>query len=212
MALRIQVGRYADLRANDPAAAEKLEPDLATISRLVTGEGFQPHQEPAELGTLHYQAPSNAMPYTYLHYLRRFYARRRRDPYVLPTPVGDSDPVEDHVLAAEYHTPQSHLICHSDKEGYYVPIPFTRILVDPYDDLTGGLLGSTQKLFTELEKLAGALRIRYDGDLISRATLQDVRQDFAGRGPYAIERLVWITLYDACRLSLQHRSLISFTE
>lgn len=212
MGLRVQVGEYAAVLDRGSTRATKIENDLDVIARLTRATGHESHNEPTTLPPMQHQAPKADLPYDYLHRLRRFYAHLHNDPSRMPAPLSDGqDPSEDPILAREYEQPQSHLICHSDDDGYYVPLPFSKIIIDQSGLLTGSILGSSHKLFTELEDMAARLKIGFDGDLVSRDSLLNIRDDVRNKGQYAIERLVWLTLYDACRLSLQHKTMVSFT-
>lgn len=62
----------------------------------------------------------------------------------------------------------SHLLCHSDCEGFYLPVDFEVVLIDSQDQdrIPGGLLGSSYRLRDELLAIAPALGITVsDGEL-----------------------------------------------
>jgi hypothetical protein len=150
-----------------------------------------------------------SMPYSFIHYLRRFAVRLRLDPSWTPTPIDDPD--EDEVYRSFFEdyfdTPElstSHLVCHSDSEGFYVPIDFEEVIFDT--NLPGRLLGSSVRLLDELRALAVPLGVRFDGDrpdLVDREIEEDV--------PYFRELESWLCLYEAARLSVALKSAIVFS-
>ena len=150
-----------------------------------------------------------SMPYSFLHYLRRFAVRLRLDSSWTPTPIDDPDEdevyrsfLEDYFDTTELLT--SHLVCHSDTEGFYVPIDFQEVIFDM--SLPGRLLGSSVRLLDELRALAAPLGVRFDGDrpdLVDRPIEEDV--------PYFRELESWLCLYEAARLSVAFKSAIVFS-
>ena len=101
----------------------------------------------------------------------------------------------------------SHLLCHSDAEGYYVPIDFADIIVD--DEIPGGMIGSSQRLFAELVAVAPAIGIELDGTVLSDKVAAALADD-NDSVPYATERLVWLTLFEQARVSIANGTLIVF--
>src|SRR5262245_11428519 len=91
-------------------------------------------------------------PCSWLHYLRRAvaYARQAPDEFG-PIPEGE-DPTEVDLIDRELSEATSHFICHSDGEGYYVPIDFPEPLYSEKEDefAGGGILGSSQRALAEV--------------------------------------------------------------
>src|SRR6202008_5022884 len=113
-----------------------------------------------------------SMPYSFIHYLRRAYAHRAADPAWMAAPLDeDEDPTDDPVLEEETEMLSSHLLCHSDAEGFYVPVDFDDVLFEEAEDgeLPGGMLGSSYRLLDELVVVAPALGIRLDDGQLSDA-------------------------------------------
>jgi hypothetical protein len=214
MGLAIEICRLADLLKEDPEGASWLEEDLTKANRVLANHGLPPHTEPRDLPALQCRAEIMSFPYSFLHYLRRAYAYRSRFPTWTVSPLGDSyDPVTDRVLDEEGKLMKSHLLCHADHEGFYLPVDFREILFSDGDNsLPGDMLGSSFRLYEELVFVAPALGIR----LQRQAGLDDAEvarlNCKAGSGDGLCREIVsWLALYEASRLSLIHRSAIVFS-
>ncbi|MBA2663441.1 MAG: hypothetical protein H0U74_14230 [Bradymonadaceae bacterium] len=213
MGLAIGVGVLADLVNDDPSAAKKIEGELAYINQVISEAGLAPHQEPRQFAEqLITRASLTSFPYSWLHYLRRFAAHVMRDPKWVPYPVEPhEDPASDPVLHQMYRQMVSHLLCHSDSEGYYFPIEFDKIFFDQSHKLRGGALGSSYRLRDELVQLAEALEISLSADgEINGETVRWLSEQRPLGPPFAIERLVWFALFEAARLSIAHNTAIVF--
>ncbi|RAL21209.1 hypothetical protein DL240_13840 [Lujinxingia litoralis] len=217
MGLAIGVGALVRFEQKNPKAAEEMRRDLAYINTVLEREGLPTHQEPESFDELEdpwppTRASLNSFPYSWLHYLRRFAAHVIRDPRWIPYPVEPGeDPADDPVLRQLYRQLQSHLLCHSDSEGYYLPVDFDEIFFDPKHKIRGGALGSSYRLREELLLLTDPLEIEVDeeGNLDDDYAAELAAQRPTG-APFAIERLIWISLYEAARLSIEHKTAIVF--
>jgi hypothetical protein len=139
------------------------------------------------------------------------YARGAPDQF---TAVRDGeDPSQDRHLDAEIYTfAESHLICHSWTEGYYVPIVFTDWLCDNRKGgLPGRILGSSQQGLRELVQTAPLLGIRLDGQELSDQAALAIAKEPDGANPLWIERKVWLSYFEAFRLSVEHRCAVVFS-
>jgi hypothetical protein len=212
MGLSICIGMLADLDENDPEARQWLEEDLAAVNRVLASAGLPAHAEP-EGALPSGRAALTSFPYSFLHYLRRVYARHLDQPgwKAEALPEGE-DPAADEALEAEYDMFRSHLVCHSDAEGFYVPVDFPEVLfAEEGEELPGGMLGSSQRLLAELIDVAPALGITLaDGELSDAEARRINALGEADRGLYR-EMIVWIALYEAARLSVRHRTAIVFS-
>jgi hypothetical protein len=72
------------------------------------------------------------------------------------------------------------------------------------------MLGSTQTLMRELVSIAPALGISLASGELSDTEAERINEVTADDGPWYRELTVWITLFEACRLSMQHNTAISF--
>jgi len=135
MGLAICVGMLADLLENDPEGAEALEEDLAEVNRVLAAAGLPPHSEPRVPVEPDSRASVESFPYSFIHYLRRAYAHRVLSPDWVATPLADdADPAADPKIQTLLDSEDSHLLCHSDAEGFYVPVDFKEVLFDDGDE------------------------------------------------------------------------------
>ncbi len=212
MGLSVNVGVIADALRFDPEAADWYREDFETINRVLEEEGLPSHDEPKELPELVWRNDCSGFPYTFIHYLRRFYARAVEDFDWIPSPVAEGeDPTEDEVLNEESEKCESHLLCHSDCEGYYLPINFSDVIVSDKHEIPGGLLCSSFRLEEELIAIAPKLGIVLKDGVLSDSNANAINLECTEETtPFYIEKLVWITLFEAARLSIEHKSAIQF--
>lgn len=104
----------------------------------------------------------------------------------------------------------SHLLCHSDCEGFYVPIDFSEPIFADEKDIPGGMLGSSHGLMRELIAVAPYLNISLSGDELMDSEAERINESVESEGPFWIEKAVWISLYEAARLSIEYRTAICF--
>jgi len=209
MGLGISIGSLAECDQEELEWAEK---DFVIINAVLAEAGLPAHTEPKSLPALESRAQLDGFPYSFLHYLRRAYARRKADPAWLATPLADNqDPAEDEALQAEYDYLDSHLVCHSDAEGYYVPVDFNEVLFDSEEvGLPGGMLGSTYRLMEELVLVAPALGIQLDKGQLSDAEMARLCAKAEKQDACYRELETWMVLFEAARLSLEHKTAIVF--
>jgi len=224
MGLSISVGILADLRESDPEGAELVRRDFDIINEILRQHGLPKHEEPTSLPMLRDRSGVTGFPYSFLHYLRRFYARwldQREQPFVrrlyakwigqpvqMPPPVVEGEKPAHDLVLEKIASPRHHLLWHSDCEGYYVPIEFPRVLESQRID--GGGLGSSVRLLKELILIAAPLGIVLRDRQLSDADASVIAEEAEKGGPYWIERLAWLTLFEAARLSIEHRAAIHF--
>lgn len=217
MSLSVGIGARAELSELDPEGLEWLLEDLAAVNAVLRANDLPEHDEPEQLPPHTDRAALGSFPYSWLHGLRRLYAlilHNAGQPGWQPAPMpGDyevgSDPLIDEELTIYM---RSHLIVHSDAEGFYVPVDFDEPLLDDPDTgaLPGAILGSSQRLLAELRAVAPWLGIALDPS----GGLDD---DSAGRidntpdgDPWQEEKLTWLALFEAARLSTELRTAIVF--
>lgn len=211
MGLAIEVGVLAYLVEHDVEGAEWVAEELEKINEALRTAGLPTHAEPRTLPTLKSRCSTDSYPYSFLHFLRRVVARRLNNPVWLATPlVEGEDPADDPIVGRELQAMRSHVICHSDAEGYYVPIDFNEIVfVEDASVPGGGIVGSSQRVLDELVAVAPALGIVLNGSELSDAEAQRIDAE-TDELPLFIERLVWLSLFEAARLSVEHRTAICF--
>lgn len=214
MGIAVAIGALADLLEHDEEGAAWLEEDLAAANGVLAQEGLPAHAEPRTLQAPAPRTSITSFPYSYIHYLRRAYAHRLADPSWIASPLQDNlDPADDPLVQDELDLLRSHLICHSDAEGFYLPIDFADVLIEDADEpsLPGAMLGSSYRLLEELCLVAPTLGIRLsDGQL---ADDEAARIDaLAGRGNGIHRELcAWLALYEAARLSIELKTAIVFS-
>jgi hypothetical protein len=203
MGLQITVGA----EHNDPGFAESHIKALAGISAGLAEMGFE-WREPTNT-TLPAGWPYLwAFSYVNLHYLRRVYALVQADEDV--TPVSSREEMDEakDVVEQEALFGDSHLLNHSDCDGYYVPVDWA----DYHDfPLVGAeVVGSSPHLLWEIEKCAPAIGIEdVDDGWLPDGKLRQLRAEDQSH-PFHIERYTWVALYDACRLSMHTGHAIVF--
>ncbi|MFE0459979.1 hypothetical protein ACFW1A_12100 [Kitasatospora sp. NPDC058965] len=153
-------------------------------------------------------------PYSYLSKLRRVYVLHRVGEPVTGVRGVDEEQFEDEMELVDEETYlfDSHLLCHSDCEGYYIPTDFTDPLFLPTGSGVsgGGMVGSSGGLLAELQGFAAAIGVRLaaDGTLdpAESARLAALPAD----DPFEPEIFAWHQLYQACRASLADGRAIVF--
>ena len=174
----------------------------------MVANGFEPHVEPEVLPEWPYRGQTIGFPYSCIHYLRRAQAYFGAGLTLVPA---ESVPSEDAVLLREYDRgpADSHLINHADHEGFYVPQHFDEVLVAEEEDaVRGTAVGSSFALLRELQQLAGIIGVELTDGQLSDDAARSLEQE--QEHPFATERMVWFTLYEAARQSIAQRSVITF--
>ncbi|SFH69959.1 hypothetical protein SAMN05421753_102129 [Planctomicrobium piriforme] len=213
MGLVVSVGVLADLSENDEEGAAWFRDALEQINEVLVEQGYPEHHEPEQLPEMECRDEVAGYPYLFLHYLRRFYAQASHNPDWEPTPLPEeADPTDDPLLEEQMGQLSSHLLSHSDAEGFYLPLDFTEIIVDETDQdrIVGGLLGSSYRLLEELVSIAPQLGIQLNGNTLSDEEAEKINSDTEAELEFWIEKIVWISLYEAARLSIEHRTAIVF--
>jgi hypothetical protein len=209
MGLGIGVGSLACCMDSDAETAEVLRADFEMVNRVLAEQGLPPHQEPEALPPLALRAPAGSLPTAWLPYLARAIAYARQAPGEFRPAREGEDPAKDRRLDRERSVAMaSHVICHSDSEGFYVPIDFPEPIHD--DRVVGGVLGSSQRALAELVLAAPLLGVPLrDGELSDEAA-RAIAEETRGAHPCWRERQVWLKLFEAARLSVQLRTAVVF--
>lgn len=216
MGLAVSVGGLAyAIRHGYDEDADHFRRELAEVNRVLVANGRPPHVEPEVLPAFRDRSDAAGVgqPYSYLHYLRRAVAIARQAPAEFGPAPADYDPNTDPRIDRELCVRMdSHLICHSDCEGYYVPQDFPDPLYDlDGDGLPGGILGSSQRALAELVQVAPLLDIKLRAGELTDSEAARVAADCrAGGHPYEIERYVWLRLFERFQLSVEYGAAVSF--
>ncbi len=129
MGLSINIGYLADLEQNDAEGATWFKENLGQLNAILEQNGLRAHREARPPEPISTRADHVSFPYSFLQYLRRVYARSKRDSGWRAEPLeAGRNPTEDEVLDEEMFMFESHLLNHSDAEGYYVPQDFEDVI------------------------------------------------------------------------------------
>lgn len=208
MGLAIVVGSLAEVLADDPDFVEEIQQDFETINSLLRANSLPDHREPDSMPDLDSRAPEDSFPYSFLHYLRRVYAHAVEKPGVAPPALREGEDAADDPVIDRVSSPAHHLLWHSDAEGYYLPIDFPEVIES--EERPGGGIGSTQCLLRELVYVAPSLGIQLDESTLSDVEAARIAEVIEAEGPNHVELIVWIALFEAARLSLEHKTAIQF--
>lgn len=211
MSLAVSVGVLAVDDA-DPEWIDHLRESFRQVNRVLAAHGLPLHEEPECLPDLPYRGQLLSFPYSWLHYLRRAVAFARQAPDQFCPVAEGVDPSADERLDDELSIfVGSHLICHSDCEGFYVPIDFPEPLYDDQERrLPGEILGSSQRALQEVRQAAPLLGIPLEGGNLSDEVAKNIAGEKDGSNPYWIERQVWLTMFEALRHSVEYKCAVAF--
>jgi hypothetical protein len=106
----------------------------------------------------------------------------------------------------------SHLLCHADDSGYYIPVDFDDpLFFEPEAGVEGyGMVGSSQRLLAELAHVAPALGIHLDADGTLSAAQESALTSMEEDAPFEMEKFTWHQLHRACRASIASGRAIVF--
>jgi len=191
MGLAISVGMLDE----DEAYREMFDELAASLAQAGIAGYREPERVPDAM-----RAHCDSFPYSFLHYLRRCYALLREGNPITVAEDADDDLVEELSIDSS-----SHLLCHSDAEGYYVPVDFDEPLFSDEESI-----GSSQRLLAELREVGPHIGVKLEAD----GALSDAEAArLAGYddGPFWREITVWLTLHEACVASIAHGTAIVFS-
>jgi len=152
------------------------------------------------------RAHCGSFPYSFLHYLRRCYALQCADKPVTAAADKEALQADDDLVDEVTSETSSHLLSHSDAEGYYVPVDF----VDPLD-VDDETIGSSQRLLAELRDVGPHIGVKLEADgALSDAEAARLAEYRDGE-PFWREITVWLTLHEACVASIAHGAAIVFS-
>jgi hypothetical protein len=210
MSVAIWTGALSYARSHDPEAYMRLTQEFERINSVLRDNGLNEHHEPEVIPEEGYCARELGLPYSWLHRLRRSVAYSRTSRPFAPLAVG-ADASKDEVLDEEqFGTMESHVICHSDSQGYYVPIAFDVPLFD--SRVVGGMLGSCQGCVSELLMVAPLLQINVrEGGSVHPREVAAAGESNVGTDPLGAERRVWAVFYEVARMSLEYKTAIVFS-
>lgn len=211
MGLSVKVGLLSSLFKSNDKDTESLQYELGQVNKELKARGLPLHEEPTELDTLTSRSTCLGYPCAFLNVLQRFAANLAEDPGWVPLPLPeDEDPAYDNAVIEQSLLLKSHLLCHSPREGYYLPIDFDEVIFTDVPDISGGMLCSSYALMRELVAIGPALGILLDGGKLSDEQADLINEIDLDSNPFAIEKIVWLSLFEGARLSIEHKSVICF--
>lgn len=209
MGLAITVGNPC-FGGPDVAGEEYFRREFEQVGEALLAEGVDwPLPEtPRPSGT---RSCAIGFPYGYLHHLRRAYALDQAGQPVSPVASPEELVRADGCVADATAMLDSHLLCHSDAAGYYVPVPLADpvFLPDGVKVAGDGMVGASQGLLAELVGIAPPIGVRLESD----GTLTDAeaaRLFTNADDPFEVEQVVWLTLHESCLLSIDSGHPIVF--
>ncbi len=213
MGLAVSVGRLADLKNHDKEGVRWFRAAMKKVNKVLQNEGFPPHVEPENLPPLVNRSALHGFPYSFLHYLRRFATYAQVKPNWKPKRFPKSaDPANDELVMDEMLMFSSHLLCHSDCEGFYLPIDFPEPIFADEKLIPGCQLGSSFGLMKELIEVAPFLGITLTDGVLNDSEAARINGIItAEKNNFWIELGVWFSLFEAARLSIEHKTAICFS-
>lgn len=207
MGLAITVGMLGSVAGDDEGVAY-FQAGFERLRLALEAAGASGYREPQRV-TARMRPHVSSFPYSFLHYLRRAFARVASDLPVTPVDA-EGLAADDPLVEDEGSMLDSHLLCHSDAAGFYVPLDFDApLFLD--DSLPGaGMIGSSQGLLRELRRVAPAIGVALeaDGSLGDREAARLERVEDGA--PLYREQIVWLTLHEACLASIASGAAIVF--
>lgn len=211
MGLSLSVGALAYLRIHDPEGAKDLRKALASANRLLVANGLPKHVEPKDLPPLDERFPVGSLPYGWFDRLRRAVAYARNDPKKFKPLRKGKEALKDDWVIQELCTLESHLICHSDCDGLYLPVDFDGPLYSDNEDDIGYMgLGSSIAGLRELVQVAPLLDIALAEGTLDEKIGMSICREKEGAHKYEVERKTWLAFFDAFSLSVEHKSAVVF--
>ena len=115
----------------DPEGLEWLRDNLQKLNALLRKNSLPEHREPEAMPEIDRRGALHSFPYSCTHHLRRAVAYARRAPEKFAKIDREQEPSKDPYIDRELSVQMDcHLICHSDCEGFYVPIDFPKPLAE----------------------------------------------------------------------------------
>lgn len=106
---------------------------------------------------------------------------------------------------------KSHLICHANYYGEYVPLDFQDLPLPPhFFSSVGSSIGSSINLCNELKEIGGRLKLNLgsytpDLELLHKQRFEELENDLIG-----FEKMLLLYLYNFSLASIKHHLIIEF--
>jgi hypothetical protein len=214
MGLGISVGMLCDQARNDPEGFEAHRDAFEQLAQALAAEGIE-WREPEVIHTVAGHDFSSGFPYSYLAHLRRaFTLAQLGEPVTAASAISDDEYARDQEKVADESTMfTSHLLCHADYAGYYIPVDFEDPLFLPEEtNVAGaGMVGSSQRLLAELVGFAASIGVQLDENGAPNTTEEAMAAaGLADAEAFDAERFAWTALHGACLASVESGHAIVF--
>ncbi len=217
MGLAISVGILAEMKElGEEQGYEWRRDELDAVQEFLESRGFDTWEEPEDSSQLGMRSTLLSFPASNLHLLRRAYARFRKHPRETLDPVESGSLSDDDQAIIDFvgRLGDSHLLCHSDHNGYYVPVDFADPLFAPeeYEVPGYGAVGSSYGLKDELQIIAPRIDIRLneDGSLPDSEVQRVNNMGDTSNHRFGAEQSVFVVLWEAARVSIKENAAICF--
>lgn len=207
MSLAVSIAPIAQFKQADKEGYAYYTQVFEHLNDFLQSNQLATYTEPEELPAIPKPAISG-QPYTWLHYLRWAYIQIGENPNVILEPVAETDNPVALMGEEVIDYIDSHLINHSDTEGFYLPIDFAEPLYD--EMITGSTLGSSYRLLQELQEIAPSLGIHLNEGELSEEEAQRVYQFAKSETGLYREFSSWLMLYENARNSIHYKTAMMF--
>ena len=216
MSLAISVFCLAS--GNEPEHVKFLEKEFKAINVALKKKKYPAHEEPTKLPAKYKpRSMVNSFPNDCYRQLRRFYenaCRFVRDPKQYPLKArrkpAEIEEAEDWIADTLEYDFDSNLLCHSQIDGYFLPLPEDGFLCG--NGFAGnGMFGSSNGLLKELVFLAPHLKITLVENVLTDEEHAKVWAEcHNAKNKYMSEITAWLTLFETATTSIQFNTAIVF--
>ncbi len=209
--IAFSVGAFAYCQIHDPEGAAHLRKALASANRTLKANGFPRHVEPKELPPIPERFDVGSLPHGWFDRLRRAVAYARNCPKKFKPLRKGKDAAQDDWVVQELCSLESHLICHSDCDGLYVPVDFDDPLYsENKNDIAYLGLGSSLVGLRELVMVAPLLDIGLEEGHLDDKLGRRICREKEGGHPFEIERKTWLAFFEVFTQSIEYKSAVVF--
>jgi hypothetical protein len=205
MGLLIGVANLANaVEKGDAEGVAWCRREFAEVSRVLAANGLPAYEEPERLPP----TPDDlwwslaGLSYGWFNRLQRAVAHARQRARRLEPLAEDESANADRRLRAERKAGQSHVVCHSDCDGFFIPVDFPVPLTDPRKQLYGLVLGSSQQALRELIEAASLLGLSVKEGKVEERVAEAIREG-QDEHPLWVERLAWLYLFRPLQVSVE---------
>lgn len=189
----------------DDGDPEDFRADIEILNRFLTAKNYEPYVEPGPLPEFRRRS-SGYHSFFALQELRRLYVCVLEGKELPRGEISDQD--LDLIRSVGKAHPESHLLHHSDFEGYYIPREMPNGPLSS-EEIPGYFLGSSQGLIGELMTVSEALDLELVDGKISVPSLKKLKAKGPDNPLYQAAG-IWISLYESAQYSVTHRVLVIF--